>query len=234
MPDADPMTATERRNYKLGRRSFESGDDDMALAAFKRLLLTRGGYADVHYMMGVLHERREDSEAAAQSFARALRINPRYAEARVALATLHERHGDFDRSRELTESPQGRTPAEDGALDATTRGKLANLQAALGDAYREAGLPREAIEAYRKALDRCPQYHDIRLRLGVVLREAGLPDQALADFRRILRANPDYTDASVQMGLTLYTLGRSEDAVRMLLRRAEKRLRELTHKQLAQ
>ncbi len=168
--------------------------------------------------MGAAHpmtatERRDDTEAAAHSFARALRINPSYAEARVALASLHERHGDFERSREVTESVHGRTPPADGALDATTRGKLANLQAALGDAYRETGVLREAIEAYRKALDRCPQYHDIRLRLGVVLREAGLPDQALADFRRILRANPDYAGASVQMGLTLYSLGRTEEAV---------------------
>jgi tetratricopeptide (TPR) repeat protein len=213
LSDADAMTTTERRDYKLGRRSFESGDDATALDAFERLLRTRGGYADVHYMLGVLHERRDETEAAAQSFARALRINPSYAEARVALATLHERHGDFDRSRELTESAHGRMPPADGALDATTRGKLANLQAALGDAYREAGLRREAIEAYRKALDRCPQYHDIRLRLGVVLREAGLPDQALADFRRILRANSDYADASVQLGLTFYSLGRSEEAL---------------------
>ena len=27
MGDADPMNAAERRNYKLGRRSFENGDD---------------------------------------------------------------------------------------------------------------------------------------------------------------------------------------------------------------
>jgi tetratricopeptide (TPR) repeat protein len=100
-----------------------------------------------------------------------------------------------------------------GGLDATTRGKLANLQAAVADAYAEVGENREAIEGYRKALDRCPDFHDIRHRLGVVLREAGLPDQALREFKRVLRGNPGFLDAQIQLGLTYYTLGRSKDAL---------------------
>ena len=97
-------------------------------------------------------------------------------------------------------------------LDATTRGKLANLQAAVADAYAELGEFREAIESYRKALDHCPEFHDIRQRLGVVLREAGLPDKSLAEFHRVLRAKPGLHDARIQLGLTYYSLGRVEDA----------------------
>jgi tetratricopeptide (TPR) repeat protein len=152
--------------------------------------------------------------AAASCLTRALRLNPGYAEAMLALATVYERQGDFDRSREVTERARAAAPAGEGRLDATTRGKLANLQATLGDAYREVGELREAMEAYRKALDRCPTFHDIRLRLAVVLREIGLPHQALAELERVRRANPGWLDASVQIGLVLYTLGRSEEAIR--------------------
>jgi tetratricopeptide (TPR) repeat protein len=152
--------------------------------------------------------------SAASSLTRALRLNPGYAEAMLALATVYERQGDFDRSREVSERARAAAPAADGRLDATTRGKLANLQAALGDAYREVGELREAMEAYRKALDRCPTFHDIRLRLAVVLRELGLPHQALAELDRVRRANPGWPDAAVQVGLVLYTLGRSEEAIR--------------------
>jgi tetratricopeptide (TPR) repeat protein len=208
-----PLTPAEREAYELGRRSYERGDVSDALSQFGRLLRTRSGFADVHYMVGTLLERKDELEPAMQSLREALRINPSYTEALLALASLYERQGDFERSRELGERARATARAPAGALDVTTRGKLANLQAQLADAYREAGDLSEAIEAYRKALDRCPKFHDIRHRLGIALREAGLPDRALAEFRRVLRGNPDFLDAAVQLGLTLYTLGRAERAV---------------------
>jgi len=214
MPSKGAMTPTERRAYRLGCLSFERGDDAGALSQFEQLLQTRNGFADVHYRMGVAHDRKDDLASAARSLWRALRINPAYTEAIVALASVYERQGDFERAREITERARASALRSDGGLDATTRGKLANLQANLGDALREAGELREAIEAYRRALDRCPDYHDIRLRLGVALRDVGLPDQSLAELRRVLEGRPDLHEASVQLGLTLYTLGRAGDAIR--------------------
>jgi tetratricopeptide (TPR) repeat protein len=198
-----PLTPEERHRYEQGCRSFERGDADAALEQLGQLLTSRDGFADVHYMMGILHERKDEIEQATRSLARALRINPGYTEAMLALASLYERQG----ARRAQATPPG-------TLDPTTRGKLANLQARVGDAYREAGELREAVEAYRKALDRCPGFHDIRMRLASVLRDLGLQDQALAEFSRVLHGNPNLLDAAVQLGLTLYTLGRCEDAVR--------------------
>jgi tetratricopeptide (TPR) repeat protein len=214
LAEGGPLTPSERRHYRLGVRSFERGDDESALAHLSELARTREGFADVHYMLGVLHERRDEVAAAASSLTRALRINPGYAEALLALAAVYERQGDFERSREVTERSRARAPAGDGRLDATTRGKLANLQATVADAYREAGELSEAIDAYRKALDRCPGFHDIRLRLAATLREAGLPHQALAELERVRRANPAWLDAGVQAGLVHYSLGRADEAAR--------------------
>jgi tetratricopeptide (TPR) repeat protein len=215
MPSNGTMTSAERRAYRLGCRRFELGDDEGALSHFEDLLRTRDGYADVHYRMGVLLDRKDDLASAARSLWKALRINPSYTEAILALASVYERQGDFERAREITERARAAAArGGDGRLDATTRGKLANLQANLGDALREAGELREAIEAYRQALDRCPDYHDIRLRLGVALRDAGLPEQALTQMRRVLEAQPDLSEAAIQLGLTLYTLGRTGDAIR--------------------
>jgi tetratricopeptide (TPR) repeat protein len=177
------------------------------------LLRTRENFADIHYMVGVLFDQKGDLDAAAESLRKAIRLNPQYAEALLALATVYERGGDYDRSRELAERAAEVSRGGSGNLDPTTRGKLANLQAAVGDAYAEVGERREAIEAYRKALDRCPEFHDIRQRLGVALREAGLPHQAAREFKRVLRAKPDFEDARVQLGLTYYTLGRPREAL---------------------
>jgi tetratricopeptide (TPR) repeat protein len=208
------VNAAERRCYRRACRSFEQGDDETALSEFTRLLRTRRSYADVYYKVGVLQERRDDLASAVRSLREALRINPSYIEALLALASIHERQGDFERSREMSERAQTAAKPVPGRLDATTRGKLANLQADLGDAFYRAGELADAIEAYRNALRRCPDFHDIRLRLGVALRDAGLPDRALAEFRRVVKSRPAFLDAAVELGLTLYTLGRSEEAIR--------------------
>jgi tetratricopeptide (TPR) repeat protein len=207
------MTITERETYSRGREHFDQGEIDPALEAFASLLQTRENFADIHYMVGVLFERKGDLDAAAESLRKAIRLNPSYAEALLALATVYERRGDYDRSRELASRAVQVSRADPGRLDSTTRGKLANLQASVGDAYAEVGDRREAIEAYRKALDRCPEFHDIRHRLGATLRDAGLPHQAAIEFKRVLRANPRLIESRVQLGLTYYSLGRATDAL---------------------
>jgi tetratricopeptide (TPR) repeat protein len=213
MRESAAMNPSERRAYAIGREHFERGDTDQAIEQLSELLRTHTDFADVHYMLGILFERKNDTTAAARSLREALRINPGYTEAMLALANVYELAGDFDRSREIAERARKVASPAAGTLDATTRGKLANLQAELGDAYSDAGDLREAVEAYRKALDQCPTFHDIRFRLGVALREAGQPARALAEFSRVLRANPNFTEAAVQRGLTLYTLGRGDEAL---------------------
>lgn len=207
------MTSGEREAYARGRSLFERGDVEAALTELNTLLQTRNDFADVHYMVGVLLDLRGELDGAGRSLRRAIRLNPSYAEALLALASVTERRGDFDRSRKLAERASALTQAPSGTLDSVTRGKLANLQAATADAYAEAGEMRDSVEGYRKALDLCPDFHDIRYRLGVVLRELGLPNQALREFKRVLRGNPGLLDAQVQLGLTYYTLGRSDDAL---------------------
>lgn len=209
---AGTLSAEERHDYELGRRCFERGDWTLALESLQRFLASRGDFADVHYMVGTLLDHAGELEAAAERLRESLRLNPIYTEAMVALTSVYERMGDYDRSRALAERVARLAMPSAGALDATTRGKLANLEADLADAYREVGELADAIEAYRRALDRCPTFHDIRHRLAITLREAGLPERALAEFDRVRRGHPDFLDAAVQRGVTLYTLGRSAEA----------------------
>lgn len=212
MANPNALSAIERETYTRAKNHFECGEVEPALNGFAQLLESRENFADIHYMVGVLFEQRGELDSATKSLGKALELNPRYAEALLALSSIHERLGDFERSRELAERATASSRAADNNLDVITSAKLANLQASVGDAYAEVGERREAIEAYRKALDRCPGFHDIRYRLGIVLREAGLPHQASIEFKRMLRANPDFIDARVQLGLTYFSLGRPKDA----------------------
>ncbi|MBC8187616.1 MAG: tetratricopeptide repeat protein [Proteobacteria bacterium] len=205
--------ATDREILSRGRRAFERGDDLAALENLTRLISHGFEYADVYYMIGMLHERAADLDAAVHSLRRAIRINPSYVEALLALASLHEQRGEFDHSQGYAERASQLSKPSAGGLDPTTRGKLANQQAALGDALAQAGERRDAIEEYRRALDRCPTFHDVRHRLGVTLREAGLPSQAAQEFQRILRVHAHMLDSQVQLGLTYYSMGRTPEAI---------------------
>ena len=111
MQHAGPLTPAERRDYELGRRCFERGDAETSLPHLTRLIRTRN-FADVHYMIGMMHERQGDLSAASQSLREALRINSSYTEALLALANVYENQGDFDRSREIAE----RAGVSEGAL----------------------------------------------------------------------------------------------------------------------
>jgi tetratricopeptide (TPR) repeat protein len=205
--------SSDREILLRGRRAFERGEDEAALESLARLASHGLEYADVHYMIGMLHERRDDIDAALDSLRSAVRINPSYVEALLALASLYERRGDFDQSQGYAERASQLAKPTAGSLDPTTRGKLANQQAVLGDALAQAGEKREAIEEYRRALDRCPTFHDVRHRLGMTLREAGLPFQAAQEFRRILRVHSGMLDSQVQLGLTYYSMGRTPEAI---------------------
>lgn len=204
----------DRERLAQGRRAFERGDDAAALLCLEQLLESGLRFADVHYMLGIVHERQGDLEAAAVRLREAIRINPAYVEALLALASVCERQGDYAQSERHAERAGQLCRASAGGLDPTTRGKLANQQALLADALAQAGLRREAIEQYRQALDRCPTFLDVRHRLGVTLREAGLPFQALQEFERILAAHPGFVESRIQTGLTYYGMGRADEAVR--------------------
>ena len=137
------MNRPEQAAYSLARQSFARGEDDVALRAVRTLLRTRENYADVHYMLGVLSDRQGDLATAESALQDAVRINPLYAEALLALATLCERRGQYDLARQYAQraaSASARGPRQAG-LDPTTRGKLANLQASLGDALAEGTVP---------------------------------------------------------------------------------------------
>lgn len=205
--------ASDREILLRGRRAFERGEDTAALESFARLTAHGFEYADVYYMIGMLHERRDDLDAALDSLRSAVRINPSYVEALLALASLLERRGNFDQSQGYAERASQLAKPTASGLDPTTRGKLANQQAALGDALAQAGERRDAIEEYRRALDRCPTFYDVRHRLGMTLREAGLPFQAAREFRRILRIHSGMLESQIQLGLTYYSMGRTPEAI---------------------
>src|SRR5579863_3390194 len=137
----------------------------------REVLAETDRYADVHDMLGVVAHSRGNFIAAERHFERALAINPTYTEAALNLAVTYNDRGKYEAAREVYARIKGRPSGAVTGLDPFARGKLANMHADLAQAYADAGLPREAIGEYEKAVALCPEFADLRTKLGTLLRQ---------------------------------------------------------------
>ncbi|HLK35410.1 MAG TPA: tetratricopeptide repeat protein, partial [Polyangiaceae bacterium] len=134
-----------------------------------------------------------------------------YTEAALNLAVTYNDHGKYEAARQVYARIKGPIGNLQG-LDPFARGKIANMHAEVGQAYADAGLVREAIAEYEKAVALCPQFSDLRTRLGTLLREINDLPRAREQYEAAVRARPSYVPARVQLGVTLLSLGETDAA----------------------
>lgn len=209
-----------RHHLNAGRESYAAGDFGEAEPHLNAVLEHHDGFADVHNMLGVIHHQAGLMQKARQRFERALEINPRYTEAALNLAVCYNELGRYEDARAVYERAAGSPAATESTPrpaarhidDAFVRGKIANLHADLGQAYYAVGMLDAASEEYRKALELCPTFVDIRTRLGMTLRDAGKYDESVAELDAAKVAAPDYLPARINLGVTLWCMGRQGEA----------------------
>ena len=194
----------------LGREHYQKREFDKAEQMLRQVLDTDEHLADVHDMLGVVSHAHGNFAQAEFHFERALVINPSYTEAALNLAVTYNDLGKYEAAREVYARIKG-TPGGTG-LDPFARGKIANMHAEVGQAYADAGLPREAILEYEKAVALCPQFADLRTRLGTLLREMNDLPRAREEYEAAVSARPSYVPARIQLGVTLLSLGESTAA----------------------
>ena len=73
--------------------------------------------------------------------------------------------------------------------------------------------PREAAEAYRRALALDPEHAAANVNLGRLLHEQGDPASAEGHYRRALSIEPQNATAAFNLGVALEDLGREEAAI---------------------
>lgn len=183
--------------------------NDFHGAALLLMSLTRDGvaFADAHNLLGLSLAMVDRQEDALASFDEALRLNPGYVEAHLNRAVVLNHLGRVDEATESMSLAAEFGATDDSGYPAVVANKLANQHASLGDDYRAAGSPAEAIEQYRRALHLRPTFADIRLSLGRVLLEAGEHRDAARELDEVLRARPNWLDAMLLRGLAAYLEG---------------------------
>lgn len=188
-----------------GREAYKRGDLVNAERALTEAI-EKGAkdFADVHHLLGVVYHSWGLYAKARGAFESALQINPHYTEAAMNLSITYNDLGRYTEAQEVLAQVVG---DRDQALDLLSRAKIANMHAAVGDAYRSAGLPAEAAIEYERALGLCARFVDIRSRRAAALAEASRPDEAIVELKKAVADNPHYVPALLQLGLLLHAQG---------------------------
>ena len=175
-----------RERLTRGRDHYQAGEYEQAEGYLAELAAGDAPFADVFDMLGVIYHQQGRMQEAQQMFERALAINPNYTEAALNLAVTYNDLGKYKEANALYARVMELSKNAPRQLDPFAKGKLANMHADLGAAYRDLGLTGDAIREYEKALALCPTFHDIRTRLGSTLREAGNLDAAAREIGRLI------------------------------------------------
>jgi tetratricopeptide (TPR) repeat protein len=207
------MDARLRQLMALGREHYRAREYDKAEQYLTQVIHDHRGFADVFNMLGVIYHEQGRFAEAQEAFEGALKINPNYTEAALNLSVTYNDLGKYQKAREIYTRAISSSHQQPRSLDAFARGKIANMHADLGEVYAGIAFYDEAVREYRKALELCPGFVDLRTRLANVYRDMGEHDAALAEFDQIKLARPEYLPARVSYGVTLYSLGRPEEAI---------------------
>ncbi len=87
----------------------------------------------------------------------------------------------------------------------------------LGNYSMDAGLFKDAIIAYEKALSIDPNNVDVRVDLGTCYRETGNPQRAIEEYKKALKIKPDHANALKNAAVVYsYDLKDKKSAITML------------------
>jgi len=218
--DGERMDDQLRELVALGREHFQRGDYSLAAGHLEQAVARGLAFADVHHMLGVIYHHLGEFEAAQRAPAKGAGD-----QSRLCRGGAEPGHR-LQRPRAVRSRPAGvrsgagagarqgkHEPNGDEPMDAYTRGKIANLHAAVADGYLSIRRPGDASSEYRRALTLCPTFVDLRLRLAHALREANDVEGAVAEFRIAVQHAPAYLPARVALGTALYSGGKLEEAI---------------------
>ena len=211
------MDDRTRRLLQRGREHYAISEFDKAERCLLQLVRDHHPFADVYHMLGVIYAHKGLNKKAQAMFEEALELNPGYTEAAINLAVTYNELGLYQRARDIYKKMLAARKAmttTPSTVDPFVKGKIANMHAELAAAYEEAGLLREAIHEFQRALTLCPSYVDIRSKLAAAYRAAGDLQSAAREFERVKKENAKLAGPRLQLGMTYYAAGKPEDAAR--------------------
>jgi tetratricopeptide (TPR) repeat protein len=173
----------------LGDMQAGSGSENvlkLAIDQYEQIVRLQPDSTDDHLLLGRLYRLNNDLQKAEAEFKTAVKLQPDSEEAVTTLAYLYNELGDTARATQVLSSvPNGE--------------KSAKLYAALGYTYEQQKQYKEAIDAYRHAIEMDRDNLDAIRGLAQNLLNDGQADAALEQYKVIADANPEDAQTYVRI-----------------------------------
>ena len=173
----------------LGDVQSGGGSDSvlkLAIDQYQEIIKLEPDNVDDHLLLGRLYRLNNDLRKAESEFKIAVKLQPDSEEAVTTLAYLYNEEGDTARAAETLSS----------VPDA---GRSAKLYSALGYTYEQRKEYKQAIGAYRKAIELDRDNLDAIRGLAQNLLNDGQTDAALEQYKIIAEANPEDAQTYLRM-----------------------------------
>ncbi len=150
----------------------------LAIEQYEQIIKIEPDSVDDHLLLGRLYRLNNDLQKAEAEFKTAVKLEPDSEEAVTTLAYLYNEEGDTERATQVLSS------IPDAA-------RSAKLYGALGYTYEQQKQYKQAIEAYRHAIEMDRDNLDSIRGLAQNLMNDGQTDAALEQYKIIADANPE-------------------------------------------
>lgn len=174
----------------LGNEQNNAGSEktlSLAIEQYQEITKLEPDSVDDHLLLGRLYRLDNDLQKAEAEFKTAVKIDPNSEEAVTTLAYLYNLEGDSTRAAQVLMS----------IPDAS---RSAKLYAMLGDTYEQQKQYKDAINAFRKAIELDRDNLDAMRGLAQNLQNDGQDQAALEQYKVITASNPEDAQTYIRMG----------------------------------
>src|SRR5882757_4293529 len=175
----------------------------LAIEQYEQIIKLQPDSMDDHLLLGRLYRLNNDLQKAENEFKTAIRLQPGSEEAVTTLAYLYNEMGDTTRATQVLSA------VPDAA-------RSAKLYSALGFTYEQQKQYKNAIEAYRHAIELDRDNLDAIRGLAQNLLNDGQTDAALDQYKVIADANPEDAQTYLRMAEIYRKSGRFDQALESL------------------
>jgi tetratricopeptide (TPR) repeat protein len=190
----------------LGDMQAGSGSESvlkLAIEQYEQIIRLQPDSMDDHLLLGRLYRLNNDLQKAENEFKTAVKLQPGSEEAVTTLAYLYNELGDTARATQVLSSVPN---AE----------RSAKLYSALGYTYEQQKQYKNAVEAYRHAIELDRDNLDAIRGLAQNLLNDGQADAALEQYKVIADANPEDAQTYVRIAEIYRKQGKFEVALENL------------------